>query len=87
MTELRKLLEKELDNLRGVRDEIQVRIHLGGADLRDQWEDMERGWQHLEGRLKVVKDESDDVSSEIGETLHVLADQLRSGYERIKKLV
>jgi predicted nucleic acid-binding Zn-ribbon protein len=87
MSEFRKQLERELDNMRGVRDELRVRLHLGGAELRDQWEDLERGWQHLEGRLKVLGNESDEVVSEIGETLHVLAEQLRSGYERIKKLV
>jgi predicted nucleic acid-binding Zn-ribbon protein len=86
MTEFRKQLEQELDHLRGARDELRVRLHLGGAELRDQWEDLERGWQHFEGRLKVLRNESDEVVSEIGETLHILADQLRTGYKRIKKL-
>jgi hypothetical protein len=87
MKEFRQQLDLELDKLRGARDELRVRLHLGGAELRDQWEELERGWQHLEGRLKVLGNESDEVVSEIGETLHVLADQLQHGYERIKKLV
>jgi hypothetical protein len=36
MIEFRKQLEQELDHLRGARDELRVRLHLGGAELRDQ---------------------------------------------------
>jgi len=87
MFEVPEQLEKELDNLRRIRDELNVRLHLGGADIRDQWEKLDRGWQHLEGRMKVIGNESDEVAKEIGETLHVLAEQLRDGYERVKTLL
>ena len=87
MVELSEQLEKELDNLRRVRDELRVRLHLGGAEVRDQWEKLDRGWQHLEGRMKVIGSESDVVAKEIGETLHVLAEQLRDGYERVKTVL
>jgi hypothetical protein len=87
MIEIPDQLEKELDNLRGVRDEIRVRLHLGGAEIRDQWEKLDRGWQHLEGRMKVIGGESDEVAREIGKTLHVLAEQLQDGYQRIKTLL
>ena len=87
MTQFREELNEQLDHLRGLRDELRVHLHLGGAEMRDQWEELERGWKHLEGRLKVLGNESDEVASEIGETLHVLGGQLRNGYERIKKLV
>lgn len=58
MIEFREQLEQELDRVRGVRDEPRVQFYLGGAELRDQWEDLERGWQHLEGRLKVPAKEA-----------------------------
>jgi predicted nucleic acid-binding Zn-ribbon protein len=87
MFEIPEQLEKELDNVRRARDELKVRLHLGGAEIRDQWEKLDRGWQHLEGRMKVIGNESDEVAKDIGETLHVLAEQLRDGYERIKTLL
>jgi hypothetical protein len=37
--------------------------------------------------MKVIGNESDEVAKDIGETLHVLAEQLRDGYERIKTLL
>lgn len=87
MFEISDQLEKELDTVRGIRDELRVHLHLGGAELRDQWEKLDRGWQHLEGRMKVLGNESDEIGTQIGETLHILAEQLRDGYERIKALI
>ncbi len=87
MSEIKNQLEEELDNVRAMRDDLRVRLHLGGAELRDQWDKLERGWQHVEGRLKVIGNESDEVASEIRETLHVLAEQLKDGYERVKSVL
>ncbi|MCP4038939.1 MAG: hypothetical protein GY944_25050 [bacterium] len=87
MSEIKNQLEEELDNVRAMRDDLRVRLHLGGAELRDQWDKLERGWQHVEGRLKVIGNESDEVAGEIRETLHVLAEQLKDGYERVKSVL
>ena len=87
MSELRDQLEKEVDQLRTLRDELNVQAHLAGQEFRDQWERLERGWNHVESRAKAIGDVSDDVAGEVRETPHVLADQLRGGYERIKALI
>ncbi len=87
MSERRDDLRSEVDQLRALRDELHVQLHLAGQDLRDQWDRLERGWNHVEGRMKQVGEVSDDVGTEVRETLHVLADQLRGGYERIKSLL
>ena len=86
MSEIRDRINEEIDGMRGVRDELRVQLHLANAELKDEWEKLERGWSHLEGRMKVLGKETDEVGSEIGETLHVLAEQLRNGYDRIKTL-
>ncbi len=87
MSELRDQLEEEVDQLRTLRDELNVQLHLAGQEARDQWDRLERGWHHIEGKAKQIGEASDDVAHEVRETLHVLADQLRGGYERIKSLL
>ncbi|MDP6979576.1 MAG: hypothetical protein QF570_13400 [Myxococcota bacterium] len=87
MSDERDDLRNEVDQLRALRDELHVQLHLAGQDLRDQWDRLERGWHHVESRAKQIGDVSDDVAHEVRETLHVLADQLRGGYERIKSLL
>lgn len=87
MSELRDQLETEVDQLRTLRDELNVQLHLAGQEAREQWDRLERGWSHVESKAKQIGDVSDDVAGEVRETLHVLTDQLRDGYERIKSLI
>ncbi|MFT5443363.1 MAG: chromosome segregation ATPase [Myxococcota bacterium] len=87
MIDIREKVENEFNTARQVRDELRLQVHLANAELREQWDKLEGGWQHLEGRLKVLGNESDDVAEEVGETLHVLAEQLSEGYRRIKTLI
>ncbi len=87
MFEIPEQVRREIDNAQAVREALHVRLHLGGAEVRDQWDKLENGWQRFEGRMKVLGSESDEVASEISETLHVLAEQLRDGYDRIRALL
>ena len=87
MSEIRNQLDKELDVLRRVRDELKVQLHLGGSELQEQFEKLDKGWQHLEGRLKVLGRESEEIAEGVGDTLSVLAEQLGDGYDRLKKLI
>jgi hypothetical protein len=45
----REEFETQVDNLRAVRDQIRVDVHLAGMDLRD-------AWKRLEPRLRSVVD-------------------------------
>ena len=91
MTILRERFDEEIDAVKALRDEIEVQLHLGGAEAREQWEKLEKQWHHLEGRLKVIgaetKDVAEDVAGEVGDTLNQLANQLKDGYGRLKKLL
>jgi len=48
-TELKKELEKNLNLLHTLRDEVRVRLHLAGMDLKEQWNKLE---PHLEDAEK-----------------------------------
>ena len=87
MTTLREKFDEEVEALRAVRDEIEVQLHLGGAEAREQWEKLEKEWDHLQGRFKVLGGETKDVAEDVGEALNQVADQLRDGYKRLKKLL
>ncbi len=40
-TELKKELKKGLDLLRTLRDEVRVKLHLAGMDLKERWNKLE----------------------------------------------
>jgi hypothetical protein len=35
-----------IDNLKKERDELNVKMHLASMEVRDEWEEIEKKWQH-----------------------------------------
>jgi len=75
------------DDLRRQRDELKLKLHLLGADARDEWGSLEKKWEHLEGRLKVLGREAGEAAHEVGAALELVGSELKSAYERLRKLV
>ena len=68
------------EELETLRDELKVRIHLGGKDLQEAWENLESRWKRFEAQAAVGK-----TASNVGAGAQLLATELMDGYERIKK--
>ena len=84
---LRELLEEEANDLRAARDDLRVRVHLAKLEADDVWKDLEKQWQHVEGRLGVLSDASQEVADDVGKALKGVFGELRDGYEKIRKLL
>lgn len=81
-----RLLE-EIDSLRALRDELKLQLKLGQAEVRERWDQLEKDWQHLEGRAKVLARQSREEAENVGEAVRLLAAQLREGYRHLKDLI
>ena len=73
-----------MEKLRQERDELRLKMHLGKAELKEEWETLERKWEHLEGRMAGVAGEAREASREVGAAFGVLADELGEAYRRIR---
>ena len=80
-TTTRALLQASLDELRGIRDEIRVRLHLGGMDAKDAFHDVERELDSLGHELTVAGDETLEKAAEGLEKLAKSLRALRSKVE------
>jgi hypothetical protein len=87
VSEFKDRVNEELEVLRALRDEARVQLNLAGAEARDQWESLEKDWEHVEGKIKVVGEEAKSVIEDVDDALELVFDQLREGYTRIKKLL
>jgi len=85
MSELGDRLQEEFEPLQTARDELRVRLHLGKAEIRDRWELLEKSWQHAEAKLKTIRKEAEESSEDIADALRLLADEIREGYEHLRK--
>jgi hypothetical protein len=54
-TDLKNDIQKSLDHMRTLRDEIRVKIHLAGMDVKDEW-------NHLEPQLEQVERAASEFS-------------------------
>jgi len=80
-------IRSEIESLKAARDELRVQAHLGAAEVREAWESVEKNWSHLEGRLKVVGEATQESLEEIGSAAKILAEEVRRGFEHVRKLL
>ena len=78
-------LDAMIDGLKQQRDSIMVQLHLAKAEVRDEWDELEQQWEHLRGKAKSVGDEAHDASRDVLEAAKLLAEEIKQGYERIRK--
>ncbi len=70
-------LDKLLENMKTLRDEIRVQMHLAKAEMKDEWDTLESKFEDMETKLV-------DAAEETRQTVNVIADELNDAYKRIK---
>jgi len=90
MTEKKSGFEAMKDAIEQLRDEIKLKAHLGKAEARDELEKIDKKWQDLQDQYKPVADEAGKTAGKVAdkaaEAFGQAADELKAGYERIRKL-
>ena len=84
---LAERLERELEDLRTTRDELRVRLHLGKLEAQEQWKQIEKQWQHLESKLKLAGETGREIAEDMGDATRLAVEELKEGYERLRKLL
>lgn len=68
------------DDLKLIRDEIRLQIHLASMEARDEWDELETKWEKFSARAKLK-----EGTEEIGEVAEELAREIKAGYAKLKK--
>lgn len=76
--------QQVMDKLRQERDELRLKVHLGKAEFKEEWDALECKWEHLEGRMEGAAEEAREASREVGAAFGVLTDELGEAYRRIR---
>ena len=70
------------------RDELALKLHLGKAEARAEWEKLEASWNHLKAvKGPPMKEAAAETARGVGSALDQAAAELKKGYERIRKLL
>lgn len=78
-------LNEALESLKTLRDEVRLQIHLGKAELKDEWEQLEHKWQETEQKIEAVGEEAKEKAEDVHNALNVVVEELSSAYSRIKQ--
>jgi hypothetical protein len=74
-TKTKSVFESGLDELRTLRDEVRLKLHLAGKDVKDQWEStFEPRIEKLEHQVRTATDNTVD-------TLRDAIDQARDSFK------
>ena len=80
-------LERVKAEIEQLRDEIKLKAHLGKADAADEMERLEKDWKSFLSQYKPLVDEVDTTAENTVAALGVAADELRTGFNNILKLL
>jgi hypothetical protein len=82
MGKLNERLSDELDQLRRLRDELRVQLHLGKTEVKQEWDRLEKRWVEVEGR---IKHSGEDRIQEIGDSVKELLHDIRQSYDYLRR--
>ena len=77
----------DLKSVEQMRDELRLKAHLLRADLRDQWDRLEKQWAALERDLRPVRDAVGTTAKEVGASTGEVLKTVRAGYARIRDAI
>ena len=86
MSDVKEKLEAMKEDIERLRDEIKLQAHLGKAEAKDELEKLEKEWDAFLLKYKPLTDEVEQTAENTGAALSAAADELKAGYERIRKL-
>ena len=81
-----KLVEL-MEILKQRRDELSVQMHLGKAEAKDLWKETEDKWRHLRNQFDKIDEDTGDASKDVGAAAILIAEEIKQGYERLRKLL
>ena len=78
-------LQKFAEDLKRQRDELMLKLHLAKADARDEWAKLEVQWEDVKTKMDTVRQEAEKTTESVSTGLGLVLDELKQGYERIRK--
>lgn len=85
MTEKCRRSEEMISALKQQRDELAVKMHLAGAEAKEEWGRLENKLNQLVHRFDPLKQAAGETSDDVWQSLKLVGDEIRQGYERIRK--
>lgn len=81
----RKTVADLISKLKQQRDELALQMHLGKAELKDEWDAVQRKLDQLNDRFEPLKKAAAESSEDVWESLKQVGEEIKEGFHRIRK--
>ena len=78
-------IEEIVEKLKQERDELSVKLHLAKMEASEEWQELERQWSKLEGKVKQLGDAAVESTGEVRAAAELLGQEIKAGFKRIAK--
>ena len=85
MSDTRDFIAETISSLKQQRDEIALQMHLGKAELKDEWDKLQKRLDQLNDDFEPVKDAVGESAENVVESLKLVAGELKEGFSRVWK--
>ena len=79
-------LSKLSERIDQVRGELEVQLHLGVAEAKDEWKKIEPQLNQFKSQSKEVADAAGEVAEDVVAAASMTGDEILKGYEKIRSL-
>ena len=86
MDDIKQVIEEKKKHIEQLRDEIKLQAHLGKEETKAELEKLEKEYESFIRKLQPFTEEVGTTLTNTGEALGLVADELKAGYERVRKL-
>ena len=81
------ILQREIENLEQIRDEVRVQAHLLKSDMKTELEALDKRFERLRRDMRThsLKRAAEESVVEISDATRLLVDTIRDGLTRVRK--
>lgn len=80
-------LEELIKSVKQQRDELSLKIHLGQAEAKDEWAQLQKKLAQLEAKAAPIRGAVGDTAKSVGSSLELAAQDIKKGFDRIRKML
>lgn len=66
-------------DLRKLRSELELKMHLASMEAQQEWKELETQWQSFSSRARLA-----ESAESVGDALELLGAEIKKGYKRLK---
>jgi chromosome segregation ATPase len=85
MTDEQSQLEESISRLKQQREELAVQINFGKVVAQEEWERLNVRLDELAKEYEPLKDAVEQSAGNVFDSLKLVADEVKEGFDRIRK--